>query len=260
LINSKTILYENYEKALDLGNHSFDFQCQLPLKIPPSFECSEGCIRYYVQAILNDSWRNQYRKYFTVRGKKQILDHSGLSHPMIVNETKKFGVLFWQSKPLTIKVTFMSSIFLSGSDLIFNIFYDNKSKVDINCTGITFRRIAILTSSSPRFHTKTHYTKIEEFYTDGVKKESQNNFEKILKIPHHAVTSNKNDNNIKISYELKITVMTGVLHKNFEISVPLIIITGNSIIEDSPPVYDEILENLHEDCKFNSSLTVQVMK
>lgn len=130
-----------------VGTHIFEFQCRLPNQIPASFSSKEGSIHYYVEAVLDKPWRlnERIKKSFCVTRNESINDFPELFTPIQQEKIKKFGILFWTSKPLLMSVTMPFSGFEPEEDLAFKIYYDNQSNVDVSQTKVEFRRVLKLT-------------------------------------------------------------------------------------------------------------------
>lgn len=133
-----------------VGTHIFEFQCQLPDQIPASFSTKEGSIYYHVEAVLNKPWRlnERIKKPFVVTRNESINDFPGLFTPTTQEKTRKFGVLFWTSKPFSMSVTLPFSGFEPDDDLAFKICYNNQSNVDVSQTKVELRRVVKLTRLS----------------------------------------------------------------------------------------------------------------
>lgn len=125
------------------GTHIFEFQCHLPPKIPASFSTKEGSIHYYVEAVLDKPWRlnERIRKPFIVMRNESINDFPELFSPVQQEKSRQFGLLFWKSKPFSLMVTLPFSGYTSENDLVFKIFCDNQSNIDITYTKVELRRV-----------------------------------------------------------------------------------------------------------------------
>lgn len=251
-INSKIVLFENHQSSLQPGTHTFEFECQLPNKIPASFESVEGKIRYCIEVVVNNSWmmlndRNVTTKYFLVRRRDLIQGHPRLTEPIKKEKSKKFGLMF-KSNPLLITLSTPFSAYTHGDDVVFKIVYKNQSNVEITHTNIKFRRILKLTSQSPMVKAKLEYKKLFEVRAEGVKANSAKTFEKSFSVPYDADPSNsKYCHNVQIFYEIVVTAVSAGFHKNIELAMPVRIMMSSHLSRsDAPPEYHQIFEETQE--------------
>lgn len=135
-INQKVYLLGSIRSAaveLGIGVHKFDFEFQLPLGVPSSFEGIRGSIRYYVQAFLDVPWSfdKEYKVELKVARQDDYSRFLENTVPMSAQESIDTSTMFKASKPLFITATIPHKVFTPGSIIPITIHLDNQGRFNV---------------------------------------------------------------------------------------------------------------------------------
>lgn len=144
-VNERKYLFgnENSQPILISGGvHNDNFEFDLPNSVPASFEAKQGFIRYYVEAVLEETWgvNINSKQQFSVVRSDDLNDHPDLKLPVTDEEMRTFCCLFCESEPLIVTLALPCTGFTAGQDIPITISYVNKSDVKVESTIIYLNR------------------------------------------------------------------------------------------------------------------------
>lgn len=144
-INTRSYLFgaeDGTPIEIAIGSHRYDFACQLPTRLPASFEASKGNIRYSIKAVLDVPWgpNKEFDLGFTVVRNDDLNLQPQLKIPCQSEEIKRFCCFCFNTNPLIMTVTVPFTGYTPGETIDVEIAYENESSVEISSTKVSFIR------------------------------------------------------------------------------------------------------------------------
>jgi hypothetical protein len=234
---------ESGEIFIDIGEHNYPFEFDLPVNLPTSFKHDFGNISYMLTATIDVPWSfNKHSvKHFTVLSQCDLNGHPELSRPVKANDSKKMSLFGGKNASMTIELNLNKSGFVCSERLPFTAMIDNKSDQEIGS------RIALLVQKM-RFNANGISKDFERtvasvaHYGDRVTAKSTDKWsDHSIVIPAVCPSTSPNTCRIiEVSYELHFVYrQAGIFHNNHKIAVPIVIATLPFRDEsyDAPPPY-----------------------
>ena len=223
-LDLKMSLYKPPSGKLQPYNYSFPFSMQLPKHLPSSFKGSCGDICYQVIANVHRSGMHtatSVSSTFTVVRMKDLNFSPKLQYPFAMNEHKKFGALFWKSKPLTAKLCINKQAFVSGEEILVSGVINNESDIKIKeCVLKLIQTTTYHASSSEKYNEIT----IRECTQPAIDKGSKADWLNIpISVPDLAPSGLDGCSIISPHYILLIRIVPPGIHYALELSFSIII-------------------------------------
>lgn len=190
------------DPLLPAGEHSFPFDCKLPLELPSSFEGQFGRVRYLAKAIIERAtWKSNVvcKRAFTVV--------SGLDLNFIPESATKIEICKYKELGLcctegsvTIDWAVNRSGYVPGEDILIHGSIQNDSKQMVSCSSVTLYMVVEYKSKKRR---KRERRKIAEAEKGVTVTDDVTVWNDVLHIPPVPPTGLGRCKLIDVSYELE---------------------------------------------------------
>jgi hypothetical protein len=219
--------YSAGDLYMEIGQHNYPFQIQLPFNLPTSFKHNYGNISYMLTATIDIPWSldKHANRPFTVISNYDLNNYPALRMPMRLNEAKSMSSLFKHKEPLNVELSIAKGGFVCGERLPFSATIDNKSDKEI-CS-----RVLVL-SQTMKFHATNKSVQFERnvaslvSYNGRVAAHGVDTWsDASIIIPPMCPSSNPAFCRIiEVVYELKFLYRhSGFLSNNFTTALPFVI-------------------------------------
>ena len=218
-LDQKICLYNPPGRQLQPYNYSFTFALQLPLQLPSSFIGTVGKITYLVRANVHRAGMHLATKVtmpFSVVGIKNLNHFPQLQRPLSLENHKKFGMLFWKSKPLTAQISINKQAFVSGENILVSGLIENESDTKITHCDL---KLIKLVQYHARGKTRSDKQTVYKCSQPGIDKESKANWRNVsVFVPSIPPSLLDGCSIIDIKYFLEIRIVPPGMHFALELT------------------------------------------
>lgn len=213
---------------LPAGLHKYNFEFQLPAKIPTSYKSDVGEIRYNFKVAIVRSWSCDITETygFTVINVVDLnLIQPSLKFPAKGKISKTFFLGFG-SNPLFMSAEIPFSGFVNGQEVPISVKIDNASSVDVEKIKISLEQIVQYVSKSS--YNRTRKTKevvktAKSWSYHGVRAKNKANAICKIVIPNVSPTNHGICSVIIVNYEIRVCAEVGGFHRSPTIKIPIAI-------------------------------------
>ncbi|KAJ9577787.1 hypothetical protein L9F63_005643, partial [Diploptera punctata] len=193
--------------------------------LPASFEGKYGHIRYTVKGILDNPWKHNHEVVTTIT----LLANVDLNfdpryrEPIQREESKTMCCCCCRSGPLTVTTHVPTKGYVVGDVIHLTVEVDNASNVKISNVMCQLQQTVSYHSTSPP-GIKKDITDVVKFKCDGpVPKHDSRTWETEMRIPPVPASMLQSCSIIDAYYKMRVTAVPRGLHKNLEITFPILI-------------------------------------
>lgn len=222
LINQTFPVFDNTKTSCE-GSKSFEFSCDLPPNIPPSFNEKYGNIRYTIKASLEEE-----NSEATISSDSVSFDVIHSAHPnhSFVFKTvpslevkRSFKSCSRNSRSLQIIVGMPNTSFQSGDCVPIAVHVENQSGVEVKEISVSLVKLTTYRSQRTKIAEKTQVEVVlSEFFSRQAIRE-QDDIEAIVKIP--ALMPIFSSLIINVAYEFHVCVKMSCSNTFPKIKIPL---------------------------------------
>ncbi|GMR42056.1 hypothetical protein PMAYCL1PPCAC_12251, partial [Pristionchus mayeri] len=223
---------------IPIGTHKFPFKFLLPSNCAPSFEGTNGYIRYFCKAKIDRPWKFDHttKQVFTVVPTFDLNLIPNASLPVQMTQSKDTGFLFFKSGDIQLTARLHKGGFVPGESIALHTYIQNHSSKSINKIEVKLVEVSHYTayrngqtvtegipvsrSSQQRIHKRT-VNQLEERL--DIEKGSDLDFPLLLPIPPVVPTFNICPI-ITVEYFLKVKATTsGAIGSKVSTEVPVLV-------------------------------------
>lgn len=195
-LNSQTVLFGAIDGPtikFPAGQHSYNFACALPERLPGSLSTDEADIKYKVKLVMDVPWGLDSKEShaFEVRNVIDLNQNHAVKMPVQMEELKSFCLFSCSSQEALVTMYVPQGGYAPNEDIPIQCTITNKTSVSFEGVSFKLRRIVKAISTSPRrSERETKYTEAESEYE--FTEDTRNTTTKItclLKVPECPVSS-----------------------------------------------------------------------
>lgn len=197
---------------MGIGTYNYEFDYQIPVMIPSSYESARGHIRYNIEAKLDipGSSDKEYKVPFKVFRNEDLNLFPSLKRPSQTEYIKTFCWCICRSSPLILTVTLPQGGYVPGETIIINISYNNGSSKKIDRTRVALKKVKTYYSHTPERKTITESESVVEAFAEGVNAGESKKLQAKLTIPQNLTATNSYYCHVvQMVYQLKIYAERG---------------------------------------------------
>lgn len=209
------------QTELPAGDHDFSISHQLPPRIPTSFKCALGKIRYEVRIILCQPWKlkKNFNFPYTIIRPLDLNLGSYLRNALTYDKSKMFK-MDCSGLPLTMEAIIPYSGYVPGQSICVKIEVVNLSNTRVKEVSVYLKLNAFLTDDQYNNHKlRSHFAKVS---MEPVEIKTTKFFRKEIVVPNLPPTIS-NCACIKVTYSLVIKAVTCGMSRSPKISFPIVI-------------------------------------
>lgn len=228
LILSDTSTIVKNVNHLSPGEHSFQFQYQLPDSLPSSFRGSHGYIKYTLKVIVDKSWHLKERYFIPITIIERV--NIGRFHASSLNKvyrqiTKTIGV--FDSRPITLSAEIPVGYGVRDTEMELNVTVDNMSKNHIDKLKFSVMKIVTYFANQ---RLKKEEIKMFKKETGGIDKQTSRTFAYKLPVKGEPTLAIRF---LQIAYEIRVHIgLNRILWNPMSVVLPFVIVT------DPPPTFE----------------------
>ena len=213
----------NNDCYLEVGEQSYQFQFQLPLNLPTSFEYIHARVRYFLRGDIDIPWAFDKTVYLTIT----VINHFDLNinpifrQPIMSEEIKTLCCLCCKSDPIIVKLSISKTGFVSGEMLSFKAILNNQSSTSMKY--VSFKIIQYILCITRRKSRTFSRLVIELACPKKINERMSEEWNDSVIIPPICPSSNGTSNIMRISYSAVLHVNPSSLNKSVNVAIPIVI-------------------------------------
>lgn len=227
-LNSQTALFGTIEGPtvkLPAGEHTYQFACALPERLPGSMSSHEADIKYSVKLVMDVPWGmdSTKKQHFEVVNVVDLNHNISLRMPVQLEEVKSFCMCSWRAQEAVVSVTVPQGGYVPNEEIPVSCTINNKSNAAFEGVSITLQRIVKAIAVTPQ--RRERETKDDLAHNENVlvAEETRNrtsNFTGSIKVPVCPVSSHYAAY-IHTDYVLKVEFSVVGCHSNVTLRLPI---------------------------------------
>lgn len=227
-LNSQTALFGQIEGPtvkLPAGEHTYQFACALPERLPGTMHSHEADIRYKVKLVMDVPWGidTTKKQEFEVVNMIDLNQNYSLRMPVQLEEVKSFCLCSWQAQEAAISVTVPQGGYVPNEEIPVQCSITNKTAVPFEGVSFTLQRIVTAIAVSPRRsqrETKDDLAQCEHSLVPEETRNTATKFTGVLKVPLCPVSSHYAAY-IHTDYVIKVEFRVVGCHSNVTMRLPI---------------------------------------
>lgn len=247
---------------LQPGDHMYGFSMQLPAVLPCSFEGKYGHIRYTLKATMECIGHTNHtaRVAFSVLLPLDLNHEPNVKNQVQVVEDKYLCCCCCKSGPITAVVSLPSSGYVPGQEIPMAVEVDNNSNKAVSSVICTLQKFVTFQVVRPERKSRSDTIKVAQMVLGGVEPNGSFTWNERLTVPSLPPSYLRNCNIIDVAYSLLIEVRIPGLHKNMNVTIPVVLGTipiysfqPGAVSPSAPAAIQEFDPPSYEECAFRSS-------
>lgn len=221
---------------LSEGEHSYDFQYDLPNILPSSFRGTYGKIKYKMEFIIDKPWQfdEKFEVPIMITKSLDYVNHPNASKPQEMSATKNVGFLGIGTGPIMLRLFLAKIGWAPGEKVPIQVELVNESGTDVDKIKFIMRKVIRYNSTSPPNVCKEEILPVLKKEAGGVQKRSVQRYEHKLEIPSLPPSDDTYSRIIHIRYEIRVEAKI-FGYKNLVLTIPIIVGTTPLVEYTSQP-------------------------